>query len=133
MQKVQASSTANALLIQATGGDQRLIALLSEQCIRWASENPSKKLSWPIVEKAIHEFIDNEAQSYTPLHEALRLIESDPDLLICTLLLINKGIVHKRDLPLPLSPDIDPLYLTGIVKKEFLRVINFEMKSIVNF
>ncbi len=45
------------------------------------------------------------------------MIEEDPDLLRCILLLLAHGTVLKADLPLPLSPDLDPLYLTGVVEQ----------------
>ncbi len=44
------------------------------------------------------------------------MIEDDPDLMHCILVLLEKELVRKADLPLPLSPDLDPLYLTGVVE-----------------
>ncbi len=111
------SSTATALLVRAARGDRTLITKLCERCTLLVSDKPSKRLSIPLLDKVIQEFIVNDAQSHEPLREALRLIEGDPDLLICTLLLAKKGIVHRQQLPLPLSPDIDPFYLTGIIRK----------------
>jgi hypothetical protein len=51
------------------------------------------------------------------LLEAIRLIEEDPDLLQCILQLLNVESVPRSALPLPLSPDLDPLYLTGVVER----------------
>ena len=57
------------------------------------------------------------AADYQPLQEAVRLIEEDPDLLRCVLLLLRRHSVPRRELPLPLATDYDPLYLTGIVRR----------------
>lgn len=114
---IQVSSAAWEFLIRAARGDRTLITKLCERCTLLVSEKPSKRLSIPLLDKVIQEFIVNDAQSHEPLREPLRLIEGDPDLLICTLLLAKKGIVHRGQLPLPLSPDIDPFYLTGIIRK----------------
>jgi hypothetical protein len=54
---------------------------------------------------------------YAPLQEAVRTIEQDPDLLRCVLLLLEREQVPMAQLPLPLSPDLDPLRLTGVVEK----------------
>jgi serine phosphatase RsbU (regulator of sigma subunit) len=51
------------------------------------------------------------------LLDAIRLIEEDPDLLSCILMLLDREIVPRSELPLPLSPDLDPLYLTGVVER----------------
>ncbi|MGD2159142.1 MAG: PP2C family protein-serine/threonine phosphatase, partial [Anaerolineales bacterium] len=53
---------------------------------------------------------------YAPLVEGTRLIEEDPDLLQCILMLLDHESVPRTVLPLPLSPDLDPLYLTGLVE-----------------
>ncbi|MFH1131434.1 MAG: GAF domain-containing protein, partial [Pseudomonadota bacterium] len=115
--KIQASSAACEFLIRAARGDRTLVTILCEKCAQRVSEKMSKRLSVPMVEEAIQEFILDQAHSHAPLQEALRLIESDPDLLTCTLLLAKKGIVHRGQLPLPLSPDIDPFCLTGVIRK----------------
>jgi len=115
--KILISSSASGLLIRAARGDRTLITVLCEKCVQHVSEKMFKRLSMPLVEEVIQEFILDQAHSHTPLQEALRLIESDPDLLTCTLLLAKKGIVHRGQLPLPLSPDIDPFYLTGVIRK----------------
>jgi len=114
---IRLSSVALKYLIRAARGDRYLIEFLCDKCAQLISEKTSRQLSLPLAKKISQEFILNEAQSHAPLQEAVRLIENDPDLLVCTLLLIKKGKVNRQQLPLPLSPDIDPFYLTGVVRK----------------
>ncbi len=59
----------------------------------------------------------NEAQRYEPVVEAVSLIEHDPGLLRCILLLLEHDVVERRELSLPLSADLDPLTLTGMVRR----------------
>lgn len=114
---VRLSSATLKQFIRVARGDRYLIEILCDKCAHLISEKNLKQLSVLLVKKISQEFILNEAQSYDPLQEAVRLIENDPDLLICTLLLAEKSKVRRQQLPLPLSPDIDPFYLTGVVRK----------------
>lgn len=114
---VRLSSATLKYLIRATRGDRHLFKILCDKCAQSISEKNPKKLSVPLVERISQEFILTQMQSHTPLQEAVRLIENNPDLLVCTLLLIKKGKVNRQQLPLPLSPDFDPFYLTGFVRK----------------
>jgi hypothetical protein len=65
----------------------------------------------------INRYLRQEVFQYATLLEAVRLIEEDPDLLTCVLLLLERNTIPKAELPLPLSPDLDPLYLTGVVDR----------------
>ncbi len=114
---IRLSFAVQKYLIRVARGDRHLIKVLCDKCAQPISEKNPKKLSVPLVEKISQEFILNQAQSHAPLQEAVRLIENDPDLLACTLLLTKKSKVNKQQLPLSLSPDIDPFYLTGVVRK----------------
>ncbi len=114
---VKASPVARAWLLRASRGDPHLIVRICQRCMQIAGQNPSHQLRVSTVKRVMSEFIRDEALHYGPLQEAVRLIEDDPDLLRCIVLLLERRVVPKRELPLPLSPDLDPLYLTGMVRK----------------
>jgi len=112
---VGVSPAARTWLLRATRGDPYLIATICDKCVRIAGEYPSRKLTAATVKRVLRKFICDEASNYKPLREAVQLVEDDPDLLCCVLLLLERNTVPRRELPLPLSPDLDPLYLTGLV------------------
>jgi len=114
---VKVSLAARARLLRATRGDLYLIAVICDKCMRIANEHPSRRLTSATVKRVMREFVRDEASNYEPLREAVQLVENDPDLLRCVLLLLERNTVPRRELPLPLSPDLDPLYLTGMVRK----------------
>lgn len=114
---VSVSPAARAWLLRATRSDPHLAARICQRCIQIASESTSRRLTAHTVKRVMREFIRDESLHYAPLQEAVRLIEDDPDLLRCILLLLERNTVLKRELPLPLSPDLDPLYLTGMVRE----------------
>ena len=102
-------------LLAATNGDHFLIREICERCVDLVNITNSKRLSAGKVDQITSEFLRDEVYKYAPLLEAVHLIEEDPDLLHCILALLEQGVVHRTNLPLPLSPDLDPLYLTGVV------------------
>ncbi len=112
---VTLSKRAQRRLLLATRGDPYLIRRLCHRCMEIVRATSSQRLRVGNVKQGIREFLREEVYQYAPLLEAVRLIEEDPDLLRCILLLLAHGTVPKLELPLPLSPDIDPLYLTGVV------------------
>lgn len=114
---VQVSVAARSLLLEATRGNSHLIKAICERSIAAAAENRSRQVSVQTVNRIIGEFLREEASGYEPLREAVRLIEDDPDLLQSILRLIKSEIVPRRELPLLPLPDLDPLYLTGMVDK----------------
>lgn len=114
---IQASSPARAWLLRAARGDPFLIAMICGQCTRTVGGRPSRKLTVATVKRLVREFVRDRAPNYPPLQEAIQLVEESPDLLRCVLLLLERDAVPRRELPLPLSPDLDPLYLTGLVRE----------------
>jgi GAF domain-containing protein len=114
---VQVSPTARSLLLEATRGNPHLIKYICKYSLAAAAKTPSKQVSTQTVKKIVHDFLRVDAPKYDPLQEATRLIEDDPDLLQCILRLLKSEVVPLRELPLPLLPDLDPLYLTGMVEK----------------
>jgi len=115
---IQISSSVRRHLIHAARGDQQLIKVMCEKCAQMIAEKKPKQLNISIVKGAAQEFILKDANFHAPIQEALRLFENDPDLLTCALLLLKKKTIYRKELSLPLSPDVDPLYLTGAVRKD---------------
>lgn len=113
---LKASARAQHRLLRYTNGDPYLIQRICQRGAELARAASSKRLRPSNVREAAREFLRSEVYQYAPLLEAVRLIEEDPDLLRCILLLLAHGTVVKSQLPLPLSPDVDPLYLTGVVE-----------------
>jgi type II secretory pathway predicted ATPase ExeA len=116
-QGVTASSRAQRRLLRATRGDPYLIRRLCRRCMEMSGATPPLRLRGADVKKLTRGFLEEEVYQYAPLQDAVRLIEEDPDLLRCILLLLAHGTVPKAELPLPLSPDLDPLYMTGVVEQ----------------
>jgi hypothetical protein len=112
---VSATRPACRQLLQETSGDLFLIRRISQHCADLARNRASDMLRLKDITYITNRFLRDEVFDYAPLLEAIRLIEEDPDLLQCILLLLENSIVHRSDLPIPLSPDLDPLYLTGVV------------------
>ncbi len=117
---ISATSPAIQKLVSATSGDVYLIRQISQRCSERISSRPSNRLRSRDVDLIINRFLRDEVFRYAPLLEAIRLIEEDPDLLQGILQLLAEDSVPRSALPLPLSPDLDPLYLTGVVEKNEL-------------
>jgi hypothetical protein len=113
---ITASRRAQRRLLRTTSGDSYLIRRICQSCVEAARSMPPEHLRAREVKKTVRRFLRDEVFEYAPLLEAVRLIEEDPDLLHCILLLLAHGTVRRTELPLPLSPDMDPLYLTGVVE-----------------
>lgn len=125
---VSATRRAQYQLFTATRGDPYLIRKLCQRGAHYVRKFLSeRRLKARTVERIIRQFLREEVWKYAPLLEAVRLIEEDPDLIRCVLMLLEHEKVRIGNLPLPLSPDLDPLYLTGVVEKvegEYYRVQN---------
>ena len=116
-QGTSATRTAFQRLLHATRGDIYLIRHITSQCIELARTRSYPLLRARDVNYITAKFLKYDVFQYAPLLDAIRLIEDDPDLLRCILLLLERNIVPRSELPLPLSPDLDPLYLTGVVEE----------------
>ena len=110
------SEGARRKLLRATRGDPRLIERVSRVCVRMAADTRSQRITTSTVRRAVREFIQEQAPSYEPFVEAVSLIEEDPDLLRSILTLLRQDVAQRRDLPRMLSPDLDTLALTGMVR-----------------
>jgi hypothetical protein len=115
-QGVSATPQALNKLLQATKGDVYLIRKISQCCADLALSRSNPQIRSRDVSFITDRFLRDEVLEYAPLIEAIRLIEDDPDLLQCILILLEQDDVPRSVLPLPLSPDLDPLYLTGVVE-----------------
>jgi serine phosphatase RsbU (regulator of sigma subunit) len=115
--EVAISPAARDCLARYARGDPALINWVCERCVQITHHSRLTRLTANTVKRVIREFMREEAARYAPLQEAIRLIEEEPDLLTCILQLLARPAVPLRELPLPLSPDLDPLYLTGMVRR----------------
>lgn len=114
---VQISPGAYGELLRAAEGDPRLMDQLCRECLHSGGQSGLSRITAGTVKRVVRDFVRNEAHRYEPVVEAVSLIERDPVLLRCILLLLEKDVVKRRDLALPLSADLDPLTLTGMVRK----------------
>lgn len=114
---VTATRQAVRKMLSATSGDLYLIRRISQRCTELLRSRSADRLRTRDVTSVINKFLRREVFQYAPLIEAIRLIEEDPDLLQGMLKLLEQESVPKFELPLPLSPDLDPLYLTGVVER----------------
>jgi hypothetical protein len=115
---VNATSPAIQRLLQATCGDIYLIRKISQCCAEHVQSRADRRIHSRDVDAVTNRFLQTEVFKYAPLIEAVRLIEEDPDLLKCILSLMERERLPRSTLPLPLSPDLDPLYLTGVVERD---------------
>jgi energy-coupling factor transporter ATP-binding protein EcfA2 len=115
--RVPVTQQAARCLLDVTNGDPYLIRTICQSCVELARRKELDRLRVAHVQEVTRQFLEARVYSYAPLLEAVRLIEDDPDLLRCVLILLAHGTVAKAELPLPLSPDLDPLYLTGVVEQ----------------
>ncbi|MDX1436957.1 MAG: AAA-like domain-containing protein, partial [Anaerolineales bacterium] len=104
-------------LLRAASGDPYLIRKLTQRCVERVAGAPGRRLGSRTVHQVIRAVLRGEVYQYAPLVEALRLVGESPDLLRSVLMLLEREPVPKAELPLPLSPDLDPLYLTGVVER----------------
>lgn len=112
-----ASVPVRELLLRHLRGNAHLIRLFCRRLANGHRGAPPTRLNPRRVQLELERFLSEDAATYTPLQEAVRLIEEDADLLRCVLLLIRRPSVPRRELPLGLTPDYDQLYLTGIVRR----------------
>lgn len=113
--EIKVSQAGQTYLLAAAGSDLHLIERICQICARVAKKNQQNYLSIRTVKKAVDEFVRIDAAHYEPLVEGVRLVEDNPDLLHSILQLLSYDKVPKRNLSLPLAPDLDTLYLTGLV------------------
>jgi serine phosphatase RsbU (regulator of sigma subunit) len=114
---MQPTEDARHTLFHAARGDPNLLWRIYRDAVDLARRDGAETLDAMWVEQIAEQFLSDQVSYYAPLQEAVRAIEQDPDLLRCVLLLLEREQVPMAELPLPLSPDLDPLRLTGVVEK----------------
>jgi GAF domain-containing protein len=120
---LRASAQAHKHILDATLADPGLIRRVCRNCASLSlrsSENhhaEPRYLKVPTVKRALDEFLAGDAALYRPLQEGVDLVEDDPDLLECILLLLERTQVDRSELPLRPATDADQLYLTGLVRQ----------------
>jgi energy-coupling factor transporter ATP-binding protein EcfA2 len=85
---VTATKRARKKLLRATSGDPYLIRQICQRCIELVQAESVPRLRTGIVRQVVHSFLQVQVYQYAPLQEAVRLVEEDPDLLHCILLLL---------------------------------------------
>jgi PAS domain S-box-containing protein len=115
--RAKISDKARELFLDHAQGDSFLIQELIRKCLSPARGRLASHLTVSTVKRVVEEFSGADNQDYALFKEAVHLIEDDPDLLQCILILLERGMVSRLSLPLQSSPDIDPLDLTSLVRK----------------
>ena len=115
---ISTTNSAVQKLLEAASGDVFLMRKISQLCSQLVRSRSNGLLHSRDVTTVTNRFLREDVFQYAPLTEAVRLIEDNPDLLMCILLLIERESVKRSDLPLPLSPDLDPLFLTGVIERD---------------
>ena len=113
--QVHVTQNARDVLVESTQGDPSLINIIAPRCVSGGLAQANHTIHRGQVQRIIQDFLDNEAELYEPLREAVRMFEEDADLLQALLQLLRQESVSRRDLALPLTSDLDVLYLTGVV------------------
>lgn len=117
-EQVSVTDSAVQKLLEAASGDVFLMRKISQLCSQQVRARSNGLLHSRDVTTVTSRFLREDVFQYAPLVEAVRLIEDNPDLLMCILKLLEQENVKRADLPLPLSPDLDPLFLTGVVERD---------------
>lgn len=115
--KIGATRPAVDRMMAAAQGDVYLLRRLVIHGSELVGERVDARLRARDVRLLVRRFLREDVWAYAPLQEAVRLIEENPDLIRCIQALLEEDVVPRAVLPLPLSPDLDPLYLTGVVEK----------------
>jgi serine phosphatase RsbU (regulator of sigma subunit) len=115
---ISTTDSAVQKLLEAASGDVFLMRKISQLCSQQVRSRSNGLLHSRDVTTITNRFLRGDVFQYAPLTEAVRLIEDNPDLLMCILKLLEQESVKRADLPLPLSPDLDPLFLTGVVERD---------------
>lgn len=111
------SENAKSTLLAAGLEDNMLINILCSRIIEHAPTLSTNLISKPFIQRIVNNFLENDAVEYPPLQEGLRIVEDDFHLLRAILKLIEEGSVPRNQLQLEFSPDLDALYLTGLIRK----------------
>src|SRR5205085_7205117 len=85
--EIEVSPATRTRLLRAAGGDAHLIREICRMCAQEVEKDPSRLLNDQVVEHVVGAFVRDAAAHYYPLREAIRLLEEDPDLMRCIMLL----------------------------------------------
>ncbi len=112
------TQSARQRLSTTTGGDRYLTVHLCNTVIERASVEPAHTVDVKDVEEAIGHFMQFDADQYEPLHETIRAIEADADVLLSVVkILETKGATSAEICIAPYHfQGIDRLQLTGAVR-----------------
>ncbi len=103
-------------LFQRTGGDLFLIEHVLRLCLKRMARRGQTDLTSPRVAGAIDLFLSNSPNA--KVEEILRQVESDANLLHCTLVMLAQGSIALSQMPMPLSDFPNILDLCGIFQRD---------------
>ncbi len=114
--EVTAKPLAVKTLLHQTGGDLVLLEHILGLCLKQMGRRGQTELTPPRVADAIDTFLNNPLNP--KIEEILRQVESDTNLLHCTLTMLEQGAIHISQVPLPVDVFPNLLDLSGIFARE---------------
>lgn len=103
-------------LLRQTGGDLVLLEHILGLCLKQLGRRGQAELTPPRVADAIDTFLNNDLNP--KIEEILRQVESDTNLLHCTLTMLEQGSIHISQVPLPVDIFPNLLDLSGIFERD---------------
>lgn len=103
-------------LFQQTGGDLFLVERVLGVCLKQMERRGQKTVTAPRISEAIDTFLNNPANP--KVDEILQQVESDTNLLFCTLSMLEHGSLPINQMPMQLSAFPNALDLCGIFVHE---------------
>lgn len=101
------------------GGDPTLIRTICGLAVDDMRSANLRTITPKLVARVAEAFTRGQAQQHRPLVEAARMVEANPILMECVVsYLLKRKRVRRDELPLATIDNLDPLYLTGLVRRE---------------
>lgn len=105
-----------AALLEQTGGDRYLIECIVDVCAALMRDGRHQALTPARIDEAVQTFLAREPDE--AIVETLKQIQSEPNLLSCTLQILQQGEVAGADLPITSNETPNPLDLCGVFTKD---------------
>lgn len=109
------SEMAAPALLAQTGGDPHLIERVTAVCIARTQETGITHITPARIDETIEQFLQEPPDE--TIVETLRQVQSEPNLLSCTLQLLEKGETPSAALPITTNETPNPLDLCGVFEK----------------
>ncbi len=108
--------TAVSTLLTQTQGDRFLIEAVMAVCVAQMARSEYTAVTSARIAEAVEGFLNQPASA--AIIDTLQQIQSDPDLLSCTLQILQRGQVSTAQLPISSNETPNPLDLSGVFVKE---------------